>query len=125
MFLYHWALNKTALLGANHGDQMRYQTYNKEVREISKAQDEVAGNFHAYCTSFITKGDPNVIKGKFSNRPEWKGWKGGKGLTMVLGDGNDERAGGTSIGIASQLQDYKWGDEQCEFWWRVSSKWED
>ncbi|KAH6977192.1 Alpha/Beta hydrolase protein [Ilyonectria sp. MPI-CAGE-AT-0026] len=125
VFLYHWALNKTVLLGANHGDQMRYQTYNKEVREISQAQDEVAGNLHAYCTSFITKGDPNVIKGKFSNRPEWKGWKGGKGLTMILGDGNDERAGGSGVGIASQLQDYKWGDDQCEFWWRVSSKWED
>ncbi|KAI1341321.1 Alpha/Beta hydrolase protein [Xylariaceae sp. FL0016] len=70
VFLYHWALNKTALFGANHGDQMRYQTYNKEVREISPSQEEVAGKFHAYCGSFITHGDPNAMKtGKFAERP--------------------------------------------------------
>lgn len=125
VFLYHWALNKTALFGANHGDQMRYQTYNKEVREISPAQDETAGDLHAYCTSFITRGDPNAIKGKFSKRPEWKAWKEGKGLTMLFGEGNDERAGGSSVGVPAQLVDYKWGEEQCEFWWKVSSKWED
>lgn len=28
IYIYHWALNKTILYGANHGDQMRYQTYN-------------------------------------------------------------------------------------------------
>lgn len=125
VFLYHWALNKTALFGANHGDQMRYQTYNKEVREISPAQDEVSGDFHAYCVSFITKGDPNSMKkGKFAERPEWTSWAGGKGLTMVLGEGNDERAGGTGIGIAASLQDYKWADKECDFWWRMTAKWE-
>ncbi|KAH6897138.1 Alpha/Beta hydrolase protein [Thelonectria olida] len=126
VYLYHWALNKTAIFGANHGDQMRYQTYNKEVREISPAQDEVAGKLHAYCTSFITRGgDPNALRGKFSGRPEWKSWKGGEGLTMLFGEGNDERAGGTSAGVAAQLVDYRWGREQCDFWWKVSSKWED
>lgn len=125
-YLYHWALNKTAILGANHGDQMRYQTYNREVREISPAQDRVAGNFHTYCTSFITKGDPNAIRsGKFGNRPEWRTWRDGKGLTMVLGEGNDERAGGKGEGVAADLRDYRWGEKQCEFWWRVSSKFED
>lgn len=126
VFLYHWALNKTALFGANHGDQMRYQTYNKEVREISPAQDEVAGKFHAYCTSFILTGDPNAVKsGKYGIREEWPGFKNGKGLTMILGEGNDERAGGTSVGVAAKAVEYKWGEKQCEFWWRISSKWED
>ncbi|KAM5343238.1 hypothetical protein ACJ41O_014204 [Fusarium nematophilum] len=125
-YLYHWALNKTVLYGANHGDQMRYQTYNKEVREISPAQDEVSGKFHAYCTSFITrKGNPNGIRGKFGDRPEWKSFEGGKGGTMVLGEGNDERAGGEGRGVAAWFGEYGWGDEQCEFWWRVSEKWED
>jgi carboxylesterase type B len=124
-YLYHWALNKTALFGANHGDQMRYQTFNKEVREISPAQREVSGQFHAYCTSFITKGDPNAIKGRFSHRPQWTSFENGKGKTMLLGRGNDERAGGTGVGKPAELLDFTWGDEQCEFWWRVSSKWED
>jgi carboxylesterase type B len=124
-YLYHWALNKTALFGANHGDQMRYQTFNREVREMSPAQREVSGQFHAYCTSFITKGDPNAIKGKFAHRPEWTSFENGKGKTMLLGRGNDERAGGNGVGKAAELLDFTWGDEQCEFWWRVSSKWED
>ncbi|KAI1065218.1 hypothetical protein LB507_001167 [Fusarium sp. FIESC RH6] len=124
-YLYHWALNKTALFGANHGDQMRYQTFNREVREISPAQREVSGDFHAYCTSFITRSDPNSIKGQFKNRPEWTSFENGKGKTMLLGRGNDERAGGTGVGKAAELVDFTWGDEQCGFWWRVSSKWED
>lgn len=126
VFLYHWALNKTALFGANHGDQMRYQTYNKEVREISPAQDEVAGKFHAYCVSFITKGDPNSMRaGKFAERPEWAKWSGQKGMTMLLGEGNDERAGGTGIGVAAVLKYYNWAEKECDFWWRMSAKWED
>lgn len=126
VFLYHWALNKTALFGANHGDQMRYQTYNPEVREISDAQDELSGKFHSYCVSFITKGDPSALKkGKFAQREEWTPWKEGKPSTMLLGEGNDERAGGTNKGVAAQMVDYKWGVKECEFWWRISEKWED
>lgn len=126
VFLYHWALNKTALFGANHGDQMRYQTYNPEVREISEAQDEVSGKFHAYCVSFITRGDPSALKkGKFAKREEWTPWKDGQASTMLLGEGNDERAGGTSKGIAAQMVDYKWAEKECEFWWKISAKWED
>lgn len=129
IWLYHWALNKTALYGANHGDQMRYQTYNREVREISPAQDEVAGKFHAYCTSFITRGDPNAVKtGKFAERPEWLSYgqgEGKKALTMVLGEGNDERADGKGVGKAAECVDYRWGEKECEFWWRMSAKFED
>ncbi|GJC97868.1 extracellular lipase [Colletotrichum higginsianum] len=126
VFLYHWVLNRTALLGAVHGDQMRYQTYNSEVRGISAAQDEVSGKFHAYCVSFITKGDPSALKkGGFAAREEWTPWKDGRPSTMVLGEGNDERAGGTGKGTAAQMQDYTWGEQQCNFWWRVSERWED
>lgn len=125
-FLYHWALNKTALFGANHGDQMRYQTYNPEVRSISASQDQVSGYFHAYSVSFILYGNPNTMKkGKFANRPEWTGFINGQGLTMLLGEGNDERAGGTQPGVAASLQDYRWGEKECDFWWRMSAKWED
>ena len=105
---------------------MRYQTYNREVREISAAQDEVSGKFHSYCVSFITKGDPSAMKmGKFADREEWTPWQGDKPFTMLLGEGNDERAGGNNPGIAAKLEDYKWGEKQCEFWGRISAKWED
>lgn len=126
VFLYHWALNKTALLGANHGDQMRYQTYNPEVREISAAQDAVSGKFHAYCVSFITRSDPSALrKGRFADREQWTAWKDGRPSTMLLGEGNDERAGGSSKGVAAQMRDYKWGEKECEFWWKLSARWED
>jgi acetylcholinesterase len=125
-YLYHWALNKTAVFGANHGDQMRYQTYNPEVRSISPAQNDVSGNFHSYCVSFILYGDPNAMKtGKFAGRPQWPSFHAGQGLTMLLGEGNDERAGGSSAGVAAEARNYTWGDKECDFWWRISGKWED
>ncbi|KAI1637753.1 Alpha/Beta hydrolase protein [Biscogniauxia mediterranea] len=126
VWLYHWALNQTALFGANHGDQTRYQTYSREVREISPAQDEVAGKLHAYCASFITRGDPNAVgTGRFADRPVWTPWRRGRGLTMVLGEGNDERAGGSGTGVAAALKDYRWADKECAFWWKMTEKWED
>uniref|UniRef100_A0A8H7K407 Carboxylesterase type B domain-containing protein n=1 Tax=Bionectria ochroleuca TaxID=29856 RepID=A0A8H7K407_BIOOC len=126
VFIYHWALNKTATFGANHGDQMRYQTYNKEVRSISPAQDEVSGKFHAYCVSFILEGDPSAITtGKFGNREIWTPWVKGQGKTMLLGQDNDERAGGSNPGVAAQLVNYTWANKECEFWWRISEKSED
>ncbi|TDZ24618.1 Lipase 1 [Colletotrichum orbiculare MAFF 240422] len=129
VYLYHWALNKTALYGANHGDQMRYQTYNAEVRSISPKQEEIAGLMHAYATSFIVHGDPNKIKGKFEKRPQWLAFAGEKGKeagkTMIFGEGNDERAGGSSLGTAAQFVDYKWAEKECDFWWKQTENFED
>ncbi|OHF03144.1 carboxylesterase [Colletotrichum orchidophilum] len=129
VYLYHWALNKTALYGANHGDQMRYQTYNAEVRSISPKQDEIAGFMHAYATSFIVHGDPNTIKGKFKDRPEWLPFSGRKGEnvgnTMIIGQGNDERAGGSGLGTSAQFKDYKWAEKECNFWWKQTENFED
>ncbi|KAF5485060.1 Lipase 2 [Colletotrichum siamense] len=129
VYLYHWALNKTALYGANHGDQMRYQTYNAEVRSISPKQDEIAGLMHAYATSFIVHGDPNKIKGKFEQRPEWLPFAGNKGKeagkTMIFGEGNDERAGGFSLGTSAYFVDYKWAEKECNFWWKQTENFED
>ncbi|KAM0814125.1 putative Extracellular lipase [Seiridium cardinale] len=131
VYLYHWALNKTATYGANHGDQMRYQTYNPEVRSISPAQDEVAGLMHAYVTSFITGGNPNKASSmRFPKRLEWLPWSGDqgsadKGKTMVFGKGNDEKAGGTSGGVSVQFIDDDWRKKECEFWWRLTERFED
>ncbi|OAX78904.1 hypothetical protein ACJ72_06783 [Emergomyces africanus] len=120
VFLYHWALNKTVKGGANHGDQVEYETYNPWVRQISAAQDEIAGTLHAYFTSFITTGDPNAVPGRFPDRPQWKPFGGGwfkKNRTLMLfGEGNDERAGGGGVGIAAQVVSDDWSQEECEFW---------
>lgn len=95
VFLYRWALNKTVQGGASHGDQMAYETFNPEVRGISRSQEEIAGTFHAYITSFIVTGDPNVVGGRYENRTVWKrtmprshldakSWSLGKGMMNVL-----------------------------------------
>ncbi|KAK2865318.1 hypothetical protein FQN49_003691 [Arthroderma sp. PD_2] len=119
VFLYHWALNKTVQGGAGHGDQTEYEIYSPYVRHISKTQEQIAGFLHAYITSFITTGDPNGIKGRYANRPKWIPFHAGpQDRVMVIGEGNDERAGGHGIGISAQLGDTKYTKEECDFWWK-------
>ncbi|KAH8429039.1 putative extracellular lipase [Aspergillus melleus] len=119
VFLYRWALNKTVQGGANHADQLPYEAYDADVRGLSEAQEEVAGQLHAYFTSFIVTGDPNAISGRFPDRPRWERYVGeqGKGRVMVFGEGNDERAGGTGRGVAAKVVDDEWSRRECEFWW--------
>ncbi|OOF90941.1 hypothetical protein ASPCADRAFT_177925 [Aspergillus carbonarius ITEM 5010] len=123
IFLYRWALNKTVLGGANHGDQMEYETFNPTVRDISDTQEELAGVFHAYVTSFVVFGDPNVLGGRWEGRPTWERYRAGKRTEekmMVFGEGNDERAGGKGKGVAAKLVGDEWGRKECEFWWGKS-----
>lgn len=120
VYLYHWALNKTVKGGASHADQTEYETYSRGVRQISAAQEEIAGTLHAYFTSFLTTGDPNAVPGRFPDRPEWKAfggrwWKKNRTL-MLFGEGNDERAGGGGIGIPAQIANDVWSQDECEFW---------
>ena len=93
IYLYHWATNTSVLGGANHADQMSYETMNAGIRDSSDAQEEIAGYFHAYITSFIVTGDPNKVRGRFPERPLWNAFVVGDEKTMVFGMGNDERAG--------------------------------
>lgn len=115
VFLYHWALNKTVKGGANHADQMEYETMS--VLDISPSQKEVAETFHAYVTSFITKGDPNAVQGRQKDRDVWKAYDVKEPKVMIFGEGNDERAGGDSLGVAAKLNDDVWAKEECDFWW--------
>lgn len=123
IFLYRWALNKTVQGGANHGDQMAYETFNSEVREISESQEEVAGMLHAYFTSFIVRGDPNAIGGGYAHRPVWEAYdaskKSGKRI-MIFGEENDERAGGEGKGVAATMTEDEWSRRECDFWWTKS-----
>lgn len=122
-WLYHWAVNRSVAGGANHGDQMWYETMDPEVRKISQSQDALARWFHGYVSSFIVHGDPNVGKGA-DERPRWGSWQEA-GETMVFGMGNDERAGGRSVGELAVCRKDEWAAEQCDFWWKWSGKYED
>lgn len=121
VFVYHWALNQTVKGGANHGDNMWYETFDKTITSISPAQEEVSGLLHAYITSFITTGNPNTVKGKFGDRPQWKAYQKDEAeLAMTFGKGNDERAGGTGTGTPAELVDSAWVKNECSFWWEKS-----
>lgn len=123
VYLYHWATNRTLLGGANHGDQMWYETFDPSVTGVSSTQREIAGIFHDYIVSFVLSGDPNKVKARWE-RPEWKAWRDEE-QTMVFGAGNDERAGGGHTGIAAKSIDDMWARKQCEFWWRQTGNVED
>lgn len=127
VYLYHWAANRTILGGANHGDQMWYETFDPSTTSVSSTHKELAGVFHDYIVSFVLTGDPNAVKGRWK-RPVWEAW-GKQGeqehKTMVFGAGNDERAGGKGKGVIAELLNDTWGSQQCEFWWSQTPNVED
>lgn len=62
VWVYHWGLNRTVRNGANHGDNMFYESFQDPITSLSERQKELSGKYHAYLTSFITHGDPNSCK---------------------------------------------------------------
>lgn len=124
VYVFHWALNSTVKGGANHGDNMYYESFQESITSLGSGQREVSGMYHAYVTSFIAKGDPNAILGRFGDRPTWEEYRaGGEGrgeMSMTFGLGNDERAGGAGKGVAAVMRGSEWVRKECEFWWRKS-----
>ena len=124
IYLYHWAVKSSVVGGANHGDQMWYECMNEKIREASPSQDEIARLFHDYICSFITSGSPNKAEGNSGDRPQWLPFnqsdEGGK--TMIFGEGNDERAGGTETGMPAHLVRDEWASEETAFWWEKSEQ---
>ncbi|KAL3481876.1 Alpha/Beta hydrolase protein [Aspergillus californicus] len=117
VYLYNWALPRTIVGRANHGDNMYYETYNSEITGISTSQRELSGTVHAYLTSFITRGDPNVVGGGlYGGRPVWRAYEGAEPGILVFGEGNEELIGGATAPAARFLGD-GWAREETEFWW--------
>ncbi|KAJ5682854.1 Carboxylesterase type B [Penicillium macrosclerotiorum] len=115
-YLYHWALPRTVIGRANHGDNMYYESYNSDITEISESQKELSGTLHAYITSFITTGDPNGIAGRYAKRPVWKKFSPTDASVMRFGEGNEELIGGAAAPAAAFVKD-DWAREQTNFWW--------
>lgn len=126
VYLFHWAVNRTVLGGAGHGDYVAYETMDSNVRSISPTQREIATLFHGYLTNFIISGNPNYDDDNnvLHGGPEWLPVQEGN-HTMIFGLGNDERAGGTDPGVAAQFVEDDWALDECDFWHRQSRKYED
>ncbi|KAI6908841.1 hypothetical protein D0869_07949 [Hortaea werneckii] len=128
IYLYHWASQSSVVNGANHGDQLWYETMDEKVREVSPSHDALARVFHDYICNFVTSGNPNRLgdsAGK--DLPVWKAFneKDEAGRTMVFGDGNNERAGGKDAGIVAQLIKDPWAVQETDFWWQMGERFED
>ncbi|KAK5049927.1 hypothetical protein LTR84_004046 [Exophiala bonariae] len=126
VYLYHWAVNRTVLGGAAHGDCVPYETMDAGVRSISATQRAIADAFHGYLTNFIISGDPNRGSeyGASDDRPQWLPVQEGN-RTLIFGLGNDERAGGETKGMPAQFVLDEWALPECEFWASQSRKYED
>lgn len=116
VYLYHWALITSVPNGAQHGDNMRYEVCDPNVRTLSAAQEELSGINNAYVTSFITKGDPNAVGGHYPKRPTWGAYDANAPQVMRFGEGNEELIGG-GVGKPASFVSDDWGRKQCEFWW--------
>ncbi|KAL4878220.1 Alpha/Beta hydrolase protein [Aspergillus karnatakaensis] len=116
VYLYNWALPRTIVGRANHGDNMYYETYNTDITSISESQKELSGTLHAYITSFITQGDPNAVPGRYAERPEWKPYDPENPGILIFGEGNEELIGG-DVAPPAKFVDDKWAQEETKFWW--------
>ncbi|KAI6908729.1 alpha/beta-hydrolase [Hortaea werneckii] len=128
IYLYHWASQSSVVNGANHGDQLWYETMDEKVRDVSPSHDALARVFHDYVCNFITSGSPNRLgDGAGKDLPVWKAFNGKDeaGRTMVFGNGNNERAGGKDAGIVAQLIKDPWAVQETDFWWQMGEKFED
>ncbi|KAL2071532.1 hypothetical protein VTL71DRAFT_12767 [Oculimacula yallundae] len=128
VYLYHFAASSSVKDGAAHGDHIPFVMHTPGVKDRSATTLEISGHMHAYWTSFVTKGDPNVVEGRYPGRRKWprygraggeggKGRKGGEGRLLVFGEGNDELAGGKKTGVVVQLKDDGFAAEESDFWW--------
>ncbi|GAB1743290.1 hypothetical protein NU219Hw_g9134t1 [Hortaea werneckii] len=128
IYLYHWASQSSVVNGANHGDQLWYETMDEKVRDVSPSHDALARVFHDYVCNFITTGNPNrLVDCTGEDLPAWKAFneKDEGGKTMIFGDGNNERAGGKGAGIVAQLIKDPWAVQETDFWWQMGERFED
>ncbi|CAI6091346.1 unnamed protein product [Clonostachys chloroleuca] len=112
VYLYQWALESDVIEGARHGDNMKCETCDSSVVNKSETLKLTAQTHHA----FITKGDPNGIKGELARRPVWERYLRDAPKAMVFGPENEELVGGEAGPPAALLDDI-WMREESVFWW--------
>lgn len=113
-------MNRTVKGGANHGDNMYYESFENDVTSISETQKELSGAYHAYLTSLITMGDPNKLQGKYGSCPVWTEYSKSSQKVMTFGEGYDECAGGDNVDAAARMRGSAWLEKECEFWWKMN-----
>ena len=63
------------------------------------------------------RGDPNTVRGRYPDRPQWPVYTSSDSRLVVFGEGNDEYAGGGNKGTTVGVTDNSWAKEECKYWW--------
>ncbi|KAL2061796.1 hypothetical protein VTL71DRAFT_7174 [Oculimacula yallundae] len=124
VYLYEGAVNLSAPLGASHDCMASYVHYKSAVTGISESQRQLSAAVNEYWTSFIIAGNPNSIRGKSPDRVTWPAYtpNGAVANTLVLGKGNDERAGGNSTGVLTEAVIEDEFVNTAHYWWSRTIK---
>lgn len=117
VYLYHWAMRRSIVDGARHGDNMLYEVRDPATCALSKSQDELSGILHAYITSFVCTGDPNGLAGTYSSRPAWDKYDRANPKVMIFGKDNTEFIGGQDVGQPAVMCKDEYAKEESDFWW--------
>jgi carboxylesterase type B len=120
IYLYQFAANTSVDYGSKHSDHAGFTTYSPEMYYKSPTTRDIAGNMHAYWSSFILSGSPNgVRRTNWGDRSEWPSYtdKEAQGKKIIFGRGNDEIAGGGGKGVVTRVTYDDWPIKECEFWW--------
>jgi carboxylesterase type B len=117
VYLYHWAMQRSVVDGARHGDNMLYEARDPAICAQSKSQDSLSGTLHAYITSFICTGTPNALGGLYNTRPEWETYDRADPKVMIFGKDNTEFIGGHEIGEPAIMVEDVYAKEESDFWW--------
>lgn len=117
VYLYHWAMRRDVVDGARHADNMFYEVRESKICALSKSQDELSGILHAYVTSFICTGSPNIFSGPYETRPEWKRYNRADPKVMIFGRDNTELIGGQEIGEPAMMVADDYAKKESGFWW--------
>lgn len=117
VYLYHWAMRKSVVEGARHGDNMLYEMRDTATCGQAKSQDELSGILHAYVTSFICTGDPNGLNGTYASRPVWRRYDRQDPKVMMFGKDNTEFVGGDEVGEPAVMVDDVYAKKESDFWW--------
>lgn len=118
VYLYHFDASSSVKGGADHGSHIPWVNFVPERRDKGVVVEEIAGSMHAYWSSFVTSGDPNIVKGKWGERIKWPTYRPGEEAKMlVFGERNDELAGGHHQGVSVQVKDDEFAEVESRFWW--------
>lgn len=116
VFFYHAKVEISVVQGTGHNCIGGYVAYDSGIVNISASQKRLAMSVNAFWASFIATGDPNTYANGVAIWPQYEHGSNSANK-MVLGTGNDERAGGKNVGVLVRSEVETEFLVESQFWW--------